>query len=78
MAGEILSIQTLRLRVPGLNAEEGHRLGGEVVQRLADGLPEQVTPQRLGALDLQLMIPTGTRRDRLAMLIAEAVLGRLA
>lgn len=78
MAGEILRIKELRLRIPGLSAEEARGLGDEVAQRIADRLPDGARPQQLGALDLRVMVPTGTERDRLALLIAEAVLGRLA
>lgn len=78
MAGETLRIEQLRLRIPGLSGEEARELGSEVAQRVADGLPTGAGPQQLGALDLRVMLPTGTERDRLATLIAEAVLGRLA
>lgn len=78
MAAEILSIQALRLRVPGLSAGEARRLGEEVAQRIATGLPAQISRQQLGALDLRVLLPAGTPRDRLALLIAEAILGRLA
>jgi hypothetical protein len=77
MDGEILSINELRLRVPGFSAEQGRSLGDEVAHRIADGLPEQIRPRKLGALDLRVMVPTGTERDRVASLIAEAILGRL-
>jgi hypothetical protein len=78
MAGEVLDIRLLRLRIPGLDAEEGYGLGDEVARRIADGLSAGLRPQQLGALDLRVLLPTGTPRDRLALLIAEAVLGRLA
>jgi len=78
MAANGLDIELLRLRVPGLDAEDGRRLGDEVAHRIAGGLPGDVRPQELGALDLRVMIPSGTPRERLAVLIAEAILGRLA
>ncbi len=74
MDGEILSVKQLRIRVPGISAEQARGLGDEVAQRVADGLPEQVGPRQLGALDLRVMAPSGTERDRLAPLIAEAIL----
>lgn len=78
MAGNVLDIRLLRLRVPGLDAEDGRHLGDEVAHRIAGGLPADVRPQELGALDLRVLVPAGTPRDRLALLIAEVVLGRLA
>ncbi len=74
MDGEILSVKQLRIRVPGISAEQARSLGDDVAQRVADGLPEQVRPRQLGALDLRVMAPSGTGRDRLAPLIAEAIL----
>jgi hypothetical protein len=78
MAGEVLHIKHLRLRIPGLSGEEARGLGDEVAHLVADGLPTGAMPQQLGTLDLRVMLPAGTERDRLATLIAEAVLGRLA
>ena len=74
MAGETLRIEEMQLRVPGLSAEEGHTLGQEVAHRVADGLPDQVRPLQLSALDLRVTVPTGTPRGRLAPSIAEAIL----
>ena len=77
MMDEILHIDELRLRVPGLPPEDARSLGDEVTQRIADGLPDTIRPTHLGALELRIMVPTGTPRDRLASLIAEAISGRL-
>ena len=66
--------EELVLRVPGLGAEEARGLGNEVARRVADGLPTQQKDRHLGALDLQVSIPPGTTRSRMAKLIAEAIL----
>lgn len=86
MDAERLHIESLHLRVPGLTAEEGRRLGEEVARRLGDevarrmggGVPERATPLHLGALDLRLTLPRRLSRDRLAEEIAMAILERLA
>ncbi len=78
MGAERLHIESLNLRVPGLTAEEGRRLGEEVARRLGDGVPERAMPLHLGALDLRLTLPRGLPRDRLAEEIAIAILERLA
>ena len=78
MAGEVLHIKHLQLRIPGLNAEEARGLGDEVAHLVTDGLSAGTRPQQLSALDLRVMLPAGTEHDRLATLIAEAILGRLA
>lgn len=75
MANGTLGIKELHLRVPGLSAEEGRKLGQEVVQRVADRLPASDRPRRLEALGLCATVPEGTSRDQMASLIAEAILG---
>jgi len=77
MAGETLHIERLSLRVPSMAVDEARLLGEDVAQQIAEGLPEEVRQEHLGALELRVLLPEGTPRDRLAMLIAEAVLGRL-
>ncbi|MBN1875042.1 MAG: hypothetical protein JXA33_12490 [Anaerolineae bacterium] len=74
MENEQVRIDRMRLRVPGLDAECADSLGREVVQHVANGLPAEMRPRRLGALDVRVTIPVGTPRDRLAMVIAEAIL----
>lgn len=67
-------IEQMRLRVPGLSAEEAHGLGKDVARRVADGLPERIGKQNLGALGLRVTVPKGTPRDQMAALVAEAIL----
>jgi hypothetical protein len=70
----MLEIEELILRVPEVGEDEARGLGREVARRVADGLPTQGKNQQLGTLDLQVKIPPGTSRSRMAMLIAEAIL----
>lgn len=70
----MVQIEELTLRVPGHSAEEARGLGNEVARRVADGLSTQQKDRHLCALDLQVSIPRGTTRSRMARLIAEAIL----
>jgi hypothetical protein len=74
MVDETVRIEEMRLRVPGLSADEVHGLGEEVARRVVDGLPGGHGSRRLGALSLRVTVPEGTSRDRMASLIAEAIL----
>ena len=78
MGAERLHIESLHLRVPGLTAEEGRRLGEEVARQMGASVPARATPLHLGALDLRLTLPSGLSRARLAQEIAMAILERLA
>lgn len=70
----MLTIEELILRVPGFYEEEGRSLGNEVAQRVADGIPAEYRSRHLDALDLNVSVPAGTSRRRMAKLISEAIL----
>ena len=72
-----IRIDQLRLRVPGLTEQEGHKLGEEVAQRVADALPLYGRVEHLGSLDLRIFIRSDTSKERLAERIAEEILKRL-
>jgi hypothetical protein len=67
-------INELRLRVPGLSAEEGRSMGEELAQALAQGLPRQSTSQELGALNLRVMVASGVSRNQVVAEAARAIL----
>ena len=77
MPGEAVRIDELRLRVPGLSAEEGRALGTEVARRISEALPQQGRAEHLGALEVRLAIPAGTPANRLAERVAEEIAKRL-
>jgi len=70
----MVEIEELILRIPGVDQDGASSLGQEVVRRVADGLPAQQGQRRLASLNLQVTIPPGTSRSRMATLIAEAIL----
>lgn len=74
----MVRIDELVLRVPGLGREEAQHLGQEVARHVADGLPPQIRPTHLRALDLRVAIPAMTPRERMAKSITDAILERLA
>jgi hypothetical protein len=71
---EMLTIEELVLRVPGINREGAQSLGNEVSSLVADGLSAQQGDRHMGALDLRVTVPPGATRSRMAKLIAEAIL----
>ena len=71
---ETVRIGELLLRVPGLSAQEGRTFSREVMQRVAQRLPDQGKVQSLGALDIKVRISEGTPRHRLVETVADAIL----
>ncbi len=77
MPSDEIRIDQLRLRVPGLTAQEAHKLGEEVARRVADALPSYGRVEHLASLDLRIFVPSGTPKDRLAERIAHEILRRI-
>lgn len=73
---ELVRIERLHLRVRGLGADDGRRLGQRVARLVTDASPA-VRPGRLGALHVTVTVPAGTDQPRLADLVARAVLEAL-
>ncbi len=77
MDAEVVRIDDLRLRIPGLTEPEARRLGEDVARRVAEELPPRGRVDRLALLDLRLSVPVGVAKDQLAGRIAEEILKRL-
>jgi len=77
MGPDLVRIEELRLRIPGLGQEEARRLAQDVTRRVTEGLSAEVKREQLGLVDLRLSIPGGTTRDQLAARIAEGILQQL-
>lgn len=73
----MLQIEEFRLRMPGQSEEEGRLLSEAVARRVSRQLPANGGDRQLGRLDLRVKIPPGTSRDRMATLIAEAIVRSL-
>lgn len=67
-------INELRLRVPGMHAEEGRSFGEDVVRCIAEALPRPMNSRRFGALNLKANVPAGTPRNQIAGVVAKAIL----
>ncbi len=78
MNANTVEIDQLCIRIPGLTSQQAHHLGNEVARRLAMRLPERVAALHLGALDLRLTVPQGTRQSQAVDLIVDAIVKRLA
>jgi hypothetical protein len=77
MPGNSVRIHQLRLRIPGLSAEEGRALGADVARRVAEAIGPHVRREQLGRLDVRISAPAGTSRDRLASMVAERIVRAL-
>ncbi len=77
MGTELVRIEELRLRIPGLTEAEARRIGEEITRRVADELPLRGSMRRCGLLDMRLSIPAGVSKDRLAIRIADEILKKL-
>ena len=77
METNLLKIDQLNLRLPGLTPQQAHRLGHEVAQKLARRLPANLSAAQLDVLDLRLSIPPGTPQNRMADLVVEAIVKRI-
>ncbi len=78
MGREVVRIEEMRLRIPGLSREEASALGQRVAELLAEQLPRTARAQQLGALNLRTSIPLGTPREKLPELIVQAIKQSLA
>lgn len=74
MADRFMRVNELRLRVPGLSAEEGRAFGEDVARRVAETLSQQMNPRQLGALTLKVRLPAGTPHNQVAGAVAKAIL----
>lgn len=77
MSDETVRIDHLHLRIPGLGRDGAHRLGKEVSRQVADGLPANVTPQRVGALEQRIYAPKDGELGSLSRAIADSILGKV-
>lgn len=77
MDSELIRIDELRLRIPGLTEHEARRLGQEIARRVAEELPPESRTERLSLLELRIPLPTGVPKDRLAARIAQEIVKKL-
>jgi hypothetical protein len=77
MGRNTVEIGKLHLRVPGLSRGEAQHLGNEVAHHIAQRLPSTGRREQFGAIDMRVRIHSGTLRDQLARLIAQAILEEL-
>jgi hypothetical protein len=69
-------IGQLSLRIPGDNAESGHRIADGIARDLAQGLPAGMQ-RRLGALSVRVQVPAGATEAEISGAVAEAIVRAL-
>ncbi len=80
----MVTIEHMLLQVTGFSAEDAHKLGVEVAQRLEAAVanrPDLLRPAssiQLGAFDLQLRVPAGLTTSQLADRITAQILEQMA
>jgi hypothetical protein len=67
------AIDELVLRLPGLAAEDARSVAAVVARKLGQGLAEALPARSLGALDLRVQVAQGTPPERLAEIVAHAI-----
>ena len=72
-----IRIDKLRLRVPGLSAEEGRAFGEEIAHRLSACIIDRIKPQQIGELRLRVQIPAGTSRNQIAPAVSDLIIRAL-
>lgn len=77
MGDETIYIAELRLRVPGLSADEARTLGEDVVRRVREHLSPDVSRQRLGALAIRLTASAEADRGALVEEVATRIVSAL-
>jgi hypothetical protein len=77
MAAETLHIEEMVLQIPGKTPEEAQWLAEEVARQLALALPDTAVMENLDVLNLRVVLPPNTPRERMAAEIAQAILGKL-
>ena len=70
-----IQIDEMLIRVPGLNEEEGRRLGEDVARLVAGRLPQGVAARHIAALNVQL--PAAPGKGQLAETIADQIIQQL-
>ena len=67
-----VEIGTLKLRLPGADADAGHRIASDVVVHL-DRLLSRCAPRALGAVNLTVHMPPGASESQMIASIADAI-----
>jgi hypothetical protein len=74
MSADTVRIESLHLRVPGMSRKEAAGFGEDVAREMQHRLGTTRPFQRIGAMNLQVVIPAETPRDGLAAMVAERIL----
>jgi hypothetical protein len=69
-------IGQLNMRIPGDNADAGHRAASGIAQGLASKVPASMQ-RHLGALSVRAQMPTGASEAEMSDVIAEAIVRTL-
>jgi len=77
MGSELIRIEELRLRIPGLTQVEARRLAEDITRRVSEQIKPGGPVRRYSLLNMHLSIPIGVSGEQLASRIAEEIVARL-
>ena len=70
-------IESLVLRIPGMDEAAGRQIGEDVARRVAEGLPEHGANRHIAELNLQVKLSPDIGRNQMAGIIAEQIIQQL-
>ncbi|MEO1515421.1 MAG: hypothetical protein AAFV95_10420 [Bacteroidota bacterium] len=73
----MIKVQQMNLRLPATGAREGQQLGGQVLDRLSQQLPTDVSSRYVERLDLRIQLPEGLEPSQQVDFIAQHIANRL-
>ena len=73
----MLQIDELQIRVPGMNEEQGTGFGKLVAEKVAAGLPDNHTNQRIPAINIQLKDSFSPDTNLMADRIADQIIRQI-
>ncbi len=74
MCPETVHIESLHLRVSGMDRVQAASFGEKVASGMQQGLTAQQSSEQIGSIDLRVSTPEGAPQDDLAALVAERIL----
>jgi hypothetical protein len=74
MQGKEVHIDHMRLRIPGVENHEAHKIGQEVAKQLSESLPGSFLSGKIDTLNLKVSISRGASSSDISKLITETIL----
>jgi hypothetical protein len=73
----MIQINEMLIKVPSMSEEEGHQIGKDVAQRLANNLPQGIENRQIDALAVRMSLSPTMGREQMTEAIAQQILRQL-